>query len=715
MADKPFEPGNYLNNFKFHIAPAAIGEIGSYKNILKNILSNTASTQSDDSIISNSPIINPKKQQQAQMAQQADKQEILNSVSNVQTSLNDNKGLFSQINDTMDKQGVSNSGHFGSITDSLTSILQTVGNISNIRSNAGNIGYNINPTISIPGFSSMGMNNQSFSGNRSSSPMPQIDSAFSSINSAPSMASMPMQQGPSQMGGMGGMPQMGGMGGAMGGVEQIENMAGSMDESSFLQNMLGMDLEGNILRDVGWHSSNKGPWGNLMDQIMKYGKGIINSLIQFFEEVWVDIKKWSKEGIDSISEMTTGDRNKFMRGINGAWGDISKTYNKTIGPYVDAGVSKMKGMGNDFMRGYNEGIGNPPNGFFETPQEASAAAQAGIFNNPNNPAKNLAPGLTENPNINPNNSGIKIGKSNGSLPEGWGTEETRSPEFQQKLEQIANSLQMDPDLLRSAMMAESSLNPRAVNKDPRSGATGLIQWMPSTAKQFGFTTDDLLKMPATDQLDHVYEYFKNYTGKLNTPGDVQTALMGGDLNALNSRQINKDANPTLLDQNGNFTKESLAGPIANKYRDIQAFRQKQQESSGMSSMGPDAMLLDEAQQPIDIGNMNLNNSNIKQLDEPSMSVEGLAEGEAANRVAPATYMTDSIGNSLNSLSKTMQRVGTAQTQHIGDVINSVSNSSAVNSSSSGGGGGVQDSAASLITEALNSSPDIYAIITGSIV
>ena len=53
---------------------------------------------------------------------------------------------------------------------------------------------------------------------------------------------------------------------------------------------------------------------------------------------------------------------------------------------------------------------------------------------------------------------------------------------------------------------ESGVNPQAVNK--MSGATGLIQFMPDTARRLGTTTEALRNMDGVQQLDYVYKYFK---------------------------------------------------------------------------------------------------------------------------------------------------------------------------------------------------------------
>lgn len=58
-----------------------------------------------------------------------------------------------------------------------------------------------------------------------------------------------------------------------------------------------------------------------------------------------------------------------------------------------------------------------------------------------------------------------------------------------------------------------------------SGATGLIQFMPSTAKSLGTTTDKLALMTAEDQLNYVWKYFEPYKGKLKTLSDLYMAIL----------------------------------------------------------------------------------------------------------------------------------------------------------------------------------------------
>ncbi len=73
------------------------------------------------------------------------------------------------------------------------------------------------------------------------------------------------------------------------------------------------------------------------------------------------------------------------------------------------------------------------------------------------------------------------------------------------------------------MQFESGLNHRSVNR--LSGASGLIQFMPSTARGLGTSTSALLGMTEIEQLDYVQKYLLPYRGKLNTLGDFYAAVL----------------------------------------------------------------------------------------------------------------------------------------------------------------------------------------------
>jgi hypothetical protein len=103
-------------------------------------------------------------------------------------------------------------------------------------------------------------------------------------------------------------------------------------------------------------------------------------------------------------------------------------------------------------------------------------------------------------------------------------------EFERKVRNISQLLQINPNWLMMLMFFESGLNAQAVNKQPgdptdpyaraAKRATGLIQFMPSTARAHGTTTQQLYRMTAVDQLDYVYKYFQNRSEKIHSFYDL---------------------------------------------------------------------------------------------------------------------------------------------------------------------------------------------------
>ena len=104
--------------------------------------------------------------------------------------------------------------------------------------------------------------------------------------------------------------------------------------------------------------------------------------------------------------------------------------------------------------------------------------------------------------------------------------EKNSPEFRQKVADIATRLETQPIFLMAVMSFETAgtFSPSIPNF-ARSGATGLIQFMPETARNLGTSTESLAKMTALEQLDFVEKYFLPYKGRLNTLEDVYMAVL----------------------------------------------------------------------------------------------------------------------------------------------------------------------------------------------
>lgn len=79
----------------------------------------------------------------------------------------------------------------------------------------------------------------------------------------------------------------------------------------------------------------------------------------------------------------------------------------------------------------------------------------------------------------------------------------------------------NPSWLMTVMHFETggTFNPRETNK-AGSGAVGLIQFMPSTAKALGTSTQALASMGAIEQLDYVERYFRQFGNKAGQAKDV---------------------------------------------------------------------------------------------------------------------------------------------------------------------------------------------------
>src|SRR6516162_7711480 len=105
----------------------------------------------------------------------------------------------------------------------------------------------------------------------------------------------------------------------------------------------------------------------------------------------------------------------------------------------------------------------------------------------------------------------------------WGAKV--SPAFKRKVIEICEKLECNPDYLMAAMAFESgeTFSPKA--KNHVSGATGLIQFMPSTAQGLGTSIDDLEAMSAVEQLDWVFKYFQSKAGKLKTLSDMYMTIL----------------------------------------------------------------------------------------------------------------------------------------------------------------------------------------------
>lgn len=149
------------------------------------------------------------------------------------------------------------------------------------------------------------------------------------------------------------------------------------------------------------------------------------------------------------------------------------------------------------------------------------------------------------------------------------------PEFLNKVKQIAKRINCNYRDLLAVMNSESGI--RADARNSASSATGLIQFVESTAKSLGTTTAALKQMTPIQQLDYVEKfYMKN---KAAAGFGANDKLSAGDLYALtflparakrdvltSSGENYYNANRGLdINKDGKITKNELAQRVRNNY------------------------------------------------------------------------------------------------------------------------------------------------------
>ena len=105
-------------------------------------------------------------------------------------------------------------------------------------------------------------------------------------------------------------------------------------------------------------------------------------------------------------------------------------------------------------------------------------------------------------------------------------EDQVSAEFALEVRRMAVRLGIDAAWLMAIMAFETggSFDPAQKNM-AGSGATGLIQFMPATARGLGTSTDALAQMTPVQQLGYVEKYFQPYAGRLRTLEDTYLAVL----------------------------------------------------------------------------------------------------------------------------------------------------------------------------------------------
>lgn len=159
-------------------------------------------------------------------------------------------------------------------------------------------------------------------------------------------------------------------------------------------------------------------------------------------------------------------------------------------------------------------------------------------------------------------------------PVAWG--KLVSPAFKRKMLEVAAKHEIDPNYLMAAMAFETGETFSPAIKNPKSTATGLIQFMATTARSLGTTTEALAQMSDVEQLDYVDRYMASYTKKLKSIEDVYMAILwpaaigkpNDDVLFNREKQPGPYAGNRGLDRDGDgsVTKEEAAAPVREKLK-----------------------------------------------------------------------------------------------------------------------------------------------------
>ena len=179
------------------------------------------------------------------------------------------------------------------------------------------------------------------------------------------------------------------------------------------------------------------------------------------------------------------------------------------------------------------GVVQTPKPLVYTPMtpEAKAAALA-------NPSPAASP--TNRPAVSPSKNLAPVRTANNTKSA------IHEPEFMEQSKAMADRLGIDhTDLMKIMHFEADGINPQAINyqRNKETGemepkASGLIQFMPTTAPELGTTVEEIRKMSGTEQLPYVEEYLKQHGVK---PGmglsEIYMSVLAGNAKAAGQKSL----------------------------------------------------------------------------------------------------------------------------------------------------------------------------------
>lgn len=158
------------------------------------------------------------------------------------------------------------------------------------------------------------------------------------------------------------------------------------------------------------------------------------------------------------------------------------------------------------------------------------------------------------------------GVATAAAPLAWGARV--SPEFRDRVRNIATNIGCDPNHLMACIAFESAETFSPSVRNP-TGATGLIQFTGATATNLGTSTDALAAMTDLQQLDYVERYLQPWANRLGNLGDLYMAILWPNgIGMAGNEVLFKRGSPFYspnaaldADGNGEVTKDEAVAPV----------------------------------------------------------------------------------------------------------------------------------------------------------
>lgn len=201
---------------------------------------------------------------------------------------------------------------------------------------------------------------------------------------------------------------------------------------------------------------------------------------------------------------------QFPDGLNPLAGKTLESVMGDVGNLFKGGLENTTGIIGDLFNNMLSGLG-----LTDTANAISETLGAGTLFGPNRDLgsggglSTFFPGLKPKPSAE-TTSGTRTSGGGAYAPGRVPTAVAGDKEFQQGVTDLAKKYNLNEEDLYGVMSFESagSFDPAKRNMQG-SGATGLIQFMPETARGLGTSTNQLAGMSRTQQLKYVDKYFAN--------------------------------------------------------------------------------------------------------------------------------------------------------------------------------------------------------------